>query len=170
MHVEPSVPWHCWLGSRKGIQPVKKQWWGAGVVICLERDADLHMAQPMPLSLASVKSRLVLPFWYRLTWVVADKNGGVGMNACICCLRFSFFHTKPRDCLGETSQKRPILCRVVRKTITQLISQSVPAWHPLHSVLVQSQNLLSRTWRSQCDTAGALANDAVTSLAFHTAR
>ena len=26
------------------------------------------------LSLASVKSRLVLPFWYRLTWVVPDKG------------------------------------------------------------------------------------------------
>jgi len=41
------------------------EWWGAGVVICLERGADLHMAQLMPLpltvslSLASVKSRLV---------------------------------------------------------------------------------------------------------------
>ena len=26
-------------------------WWGAVVVICLERDADLHMAQLMPLPL-----------------------------------------------------------------------------------------------------------------------
>jgi len=38
------------LGGRKGIQPVKKlEWWGAGVVISLERGADLHMAQLMPL-------------------------------------------------------------------------------------------------------------------------
>jgi len=38
------------LGGRKGIQPVIKiEWWGAGVVICLERSADLHMAQLMPL-------------------------------------------------------------------------------------------------------------------------
>jgi len=29
---------------------------GAGMVVCLERGADLHMAQLMPLSLASVKS------------------------------------------------------------------------------------------------------------------
>jgi len=45
------------------------------MLICLGRDADLHMAQMMPLhllSLASVKSRLVLPFWYRLTRVVPD--------------------------------------------------------------------------------------------------
>jgi len=29
----------------------KTEWWGAGLVICLERGADLHMAQLMPLSL-----------------------------------------------------------------------------------------------------------------------
>jgi len=29
----------------------KVEWWGAGVVICLERGADLHMAQLMPLQL-----------------------------------------------------------------------------------------------------------------------
>jgi len=29
----------------------KKQWWGAGMVICLELGADLHMAQLMPLPL-----------------------------------------------------------------------------------------------------------------------
>jgi len=27
-----TVLWHCWLGSRKDIQPVKTEWWGAGVV------------------------------------------------------------------------------------------------------------------------------------------
>jgi len=42
---------HCWLGGRKGIRPIKTEWWGAGVVICLERGADLHMAQLMPLPL-----------------------------------------------------------------------------------------------------------------------
>jgi len=29
----------------------KTEWWGAGMVSCLERDADLHMAQLMPLPL-----------------------------------------------------------------------------------------------------------------------
>ena len=33
------------------------------------------------LSLASVKSRLVLPFWYRLTWVVPHKGP---LNGCVC--------------------------------------------------------------------------------------
>ena len=32
-------------------------------------------------SLASVKSRLVLPFWYRLTWVVLDIGP---LNGCVC--------------------------------------------------------------------------------------
>ena len=37
------------------------------------------------LSLAPVKSRLVLPFWYRLTWVVPDKGL---LNGCVCvCVR-----------------------------------------------------------------------------------
>ena len=48
------------------------------MVVCLERGADMHMAQLgwhcHSLSLASVKSRLVLPFWYQLTWVVPDTR------------------------------------------------------------------------------------------------
>ena len=72
----PSVLWCCWLGGRKGIWPVKTEWWDAGVVICLGQSADLHMAQLMSLPLTvscSSKSRLVLPFWYQLTRVVPDK-------------------------------------------------------------------------------------------------
>ena len=46
----PSVLWRCWLGCRKGIQPVKNRvvgcWCG-----CLSGVADLHMAQLMPLPL-----------------------------------------------------------------------------------------------------------------------
>jgi len=54
------------------------------MVICLERGADLHMAQLMPLPLTvscCSKFRLVLPFWYRLTWVVPDKGL---LNGCVC--------------------------------------------------------------------------------------
>ena len=60
--------------------------WTVGVVICLERCADcLHMVQLMPLhpknpsSLASLKSRLVLPFWHRLIQVVLEKRP---LNRC----------------------------------------------------------------------------------------
>jgi len=36
---------------RQELHPACKERWGTGVVICLERDADLHMALLMPLSL-----------------------------------------------------------------------------------------------------------------------
>ena len=39
------------VGRQEGHPALKTEWWGAGVVICLERDADLHMAQLMPLPL-----------------------------------------------------------------------------------------------------------------------
>jgi len=31
------------VGRQEGIRPVKTEWCGAGVVICLERGADLHL-------------------------------------------------------------------------------------------------------------------------------
>jgi len=61
----------------------KTEWWGAGMVICLEQGADLHMAQLMPLPLTVScfsKIQIGLPFWYRLTRVVPDK----GRSTCVC--------------------------------------------------------------------------------------
>ena len=40
------------------------------------------MAQVLSLSVASVKSRLVLPFWYRLTQVVPEKRAV--KRVCVC--------------------------------------------------------------------------------------
>jgi len=37
------------VGRQEG--PVKTEWWGAGVVVCLEPGAGLHMAKLMPLPL-----------------------------------------------------------------------------------------------------------------------
>jgi len=62
----------------------KTEWWGAGMVICLEQGADLHMAQLMPLPLTVScfsKIQIGLPFWYRLTRVVPDKGP---LNVCVC--------------------------------------------------------------------------------------
>jgi len=40
------------VGRQEGHPACKKtEWWGAGMVLSLERDADLHMAQLMPLPL-----------------------------------------------------------------------------------------------------------------------
>ena len=40
------------------------------------------------LSLASVKSRLVLPFWYRLTRIVPEKGP---LNVCVCVTYFAWY-------------------------------------------------------------------------------
>ena len=81
----PSVLWRCWLGDRKGIRPVKNEWWGAGVVICLERGADLHMAQLMPLPLTvSCFSTIQIGF----TFLIPAHLGSPGKKAikwvCVC--------------------------------------------------------------------------------------
>jgi len=77
----PTVLWHCWLDVRKSIWPVKIEWWGVDVVICLERGADcfcvvqlIPLCPKTPSYLASFKSRLVLPFWCRLIQVVLEKD------------------------------------------------------------------------------------------------
>ena len=54
------------------------------MVICLDRGADLHMAQliPLPLTVSCFsKIQIGLPFWYRLTQVVPDKGP---LNGCVC--------------------------------------------------------------------------------------
>jgi len=54
------------------------------VVICLERGADLHMAQLMPLPLTiscSSKIQIGFTFLVPLTWVIPDKGP---LNVCVC--------------------------------------------------------------------------------------
>ena len=68
------------VGQQEG-HPVCKKLRG-GVLVCLEQGVDLHMAHCHSLSLASVKSRLVLPFWYWLTWVGPEKGP---LNGCVFC-------------------------------------------------------------------------------------
>ena len=79
-----SVLWRCWLGGRKGIRPVKKL--SGGVLAWLSVWSEVQTCiwpswcHCYSLSLASVKSTLVLPFWYRLTRVVPDKGL---LNGCV---------------------------------------------------------------------------------------
>ena len=83
--VVPSVLWHCWLGGRKGIRPVKNWavgcWCGLSVWSEVQTCIWSSWCHCHSLSLVSVKSRLVLPFWYRLTWVVPAVR-----RVCVCGL------------------------------------------------------------------------------------
>ena len=59
------------------------------MVVCLERGADLHVSQLMPLPLTVScfsKIQIGLPFWYRLTRVVLDKGP---LNVCVTCVILS---------------------------------------------------------------------------------
>ena len=54
------------------------EWWGAGIVICLERGADLHIAQLIPLPLTvSCFSKIKIGF----TFLVSAHPGSPGQRA-----------------------------------------------------------------------------------------
>jgi len=68
--ITPSVLWLLVGWQERHPACKKTEWWDAGVVMCLGKSADLHMAQLMllPLTIScSTKSRLILPFWCWLT-------------------------------------------------------------------------------------------------------
>ena len=67
------------VGRQEGHPACKKhEWWGTGVVICLERGADLHTAQLMPLPLTvSCSSKIQIVF----TFLVPAYPGCPGKEA-----------------------------------------------------------------------------------------
>jgi len=76
------------VGRQEGHPAVKKiEWWGAGMVVCLELGADLHMAQLMPLPLTvSCFSKIQIG----CTFLVPAHPGSPGKRAvkrvCVCVL------------------------------------------------------------------------------------
>jgi len=85
------------------------------------------------LSLASVKSRLVLPFWYRLTRVVPGKGP---LNGCVCV------------CKSKSRCAKTKPTKTVWKIGLVVASKSWPKWpfqsrepglHILHSSVAQSE-------------------------------
>ena len=85
----PSVLWCCWLGGRKGSRPVKNL--SGGVLAWLSVWSEVQTCiwpswcHCHSLSLASVKSRFVLFFWYRLTRIVPEK-GPLNGSLCVCVI------------------------------------------------------------------------------------
>ena len=76
------------VGRQEGHPACKKtEWWGAGVVICLERGADLHVAQLMPLSFTiSCFSEIQIGFTF-LVLAHPDSPGKRAVKrACVCVM------------------------------------------------------------------------------------
>jgi len=78
------------VGQQEGHPACKNEWWGAGVVICLELGADLHMAQLMPLPrTVSCFSKIQIGF----AFLVPAHPGGPGKRAvermCVCLSRIT---------------------------------------------------------------------------------
>jgi len=64
----------CWCGYLSGVR----------CRLFAYGPADATASQN-PLYLASFKSRLILPFWYRLTRVVWERRPLNGCGSCCCC-------------------------------------------------------------------------------------
>ena len=78
------------VGRQEGHSACKKtEWWGAGMVICLERGAGFHMSQLIPLPLTvSCFGKIQIPDWFYLS-----GTGSPGQRAakqvCVCvCVTF----------------------------------------------------------------------------------
>jgi len=85
------------------IRPVKTEWCGAGVVICLERGADLHMVQLMPLPLTvSCFSKIQIDF----TLLVPAHPGSPRQRAvkryvCVCMDEYACKHIQSVTICGQ---------------------------------------------------------------------
>jgi len=83
-YYKPSVLWRCWLGGRKGIRPIKN--W---VVGCwrgmLERGANLHIAQRMPLPLTVSRfSKIQIGFSFLVPAHLGNPRKIVVKRVCVC--------------------------------------------------------------------------------------
>jgi len=74
------------------------------------------------LSLASVKSRLVLPFWYRLTRVIPDKGP---LNGCVCVCVFRSLLISDGRATGQRQRRHLIALFQVTPIPHQAFSQVV---------------------------------------------
>jgi len=74
------------VGRQEGHPACKKtEWWGAGMVICLERVADLHMAQLMPLPLTvSCFSKIQIGFNFLVPAYLGSPGKRAVKRVCVC--------------------------------------------------------------------------------------
>ena len=74
------------VGRQEGHAACKKtEWWGAGMVVCLEPGADLHMAQLMPLPLTvSCFSKIQIVFTFLVPAHLDSPGKRAVKRVCVC--------------------------------------------------------------------------------------
>ena len=104
------------VGRQEGHPACKKtEWWGAWVVICLERRADLHMTQLMPLPLTvSCFSKIQIGF----TFLVPAHPGSPGKRA----VKWVCVSVCISDTIGRAFRRSSYLSKIV------LLSQTCHYW------------------------------------------
>ena len=100
----------------------KNEWWGAGMVICMERSADLHTSQLMPLPLTvSCFSKIQISFTFLIPHL--SHPGSPGQRAvkrvCVAYIQVTaevhkFFK------LQQLASLRPHHCPANRRTFQDL--------------------------------------------------
>ena len=128
---------------------IKTEWWAAGVVICLERGADLHMAQLMPLPLTfSYFSKIQIDF----TFLAPAHLGSPGQRAvkrvCVCVQLLSIKHgnlaanyyrlTRPSTCVLFLQPRHSKL--LLRRLATAIRPQRLQTWTRYGSLISNSRS------------------------------
>jgi len=74
------------VGRQEGHSACKKtEWWGAGLVICLEQCAYLHMARLMPLPLIdSCFSKIQIVFTFLVPAYPGSPRQMAVKRVCVC--------------------------------------------------------------------------------------
>ena len=115
------------VGRQEGLPACKKtERWGAGMVVCLVRGADLHMAQRIPLPLTvSCSSKIQIGF----TFLVPAHQGSPGQRAVkrMCVQQNTTWNDEVAvevdiglltiiltNCIQTTYNMHLLYCRVIR--------------------------------------------------------
>ena len=140
--------WHFWLGGRKGIRPVKNL--SSEVLAWLSVWSEVQTCiwpswcHCHSLSLASVKSRLVLPSWYRLTRVDPSKGPlNVCVWVCVCvraCVNYKF----TKESSSEIFFKNRLICQNhCRESVAHNVVVAIGRLQKLHHYQHSGDTVLS---------------------------
>jgi len=90
------------------------------MVFCLEQDADLHMAQLMPLPITvSCFSKIQIGFIFLVPAHLGSPGKTAVKQVCVCVIHLSGIHLERFDCMCNVclsfiaNRYRPVECMVM---------------------------------------------------------